>query len=117
MIRIIEKIIPFINILIPLSVFISIISILVGGFMALGAFNISVKLIFSVLAYGLCIGAFNTLNCVFDVKSDKISKPERPLPSMKIKKGTAFIYYIFLASSSFIIAYFTNLYLLIFCPL
>lgn len=103
--------------MVPISILISVVSILVGGFMSLGGISINPILLLGALAYGLCIGSFNTLNSIFDVKSDRISKPERPLPSMEISKRDAFIFYLILTTASLIIAYLLNVYLLVSCIL
>ncbi|MCK5023113.1 MAG: UbiA family prenyltransferase [Candidatus Aenigmarchaeota archaeon] len=83
--------------------------------MSSGILNPSLTLVMAAIAYALSVGSFNMLNNIFDVKSDRLSKPDRPLASMEITTMTAFKYYILTVSLSLIIAYFVNFIILISC--
>lgn len=54
--------------------------------------NYSLPLILGMAATFLALGGGNAINDVFDIKIDSINKPERPIPSGRIKLDTAKYY-------------------------
>lgn len=103
----------FIDLTIPLTLVVVAVSFLVGGFIAAGTVIFNINFAFSVLSFVLIMAAFNTLNGIFDIKLDAISKPHRPLPSAKITKQHAWRFYIVLAAISSALAYLVNIYVLV----
>jgi geranylgeranylglycerol-phosphate geranylgeranyltransferase len=61
-------------------------SVIVGAFLAAGSVSLRTMLA-SLIAFFVCAGAY-ALNDIFDVSSDKVNKPDRPLASGRLKRGT-----------------------------
>lgn len=57
------------------------------------------------------------INDIYDIKSDTINRPERPLVSGKITKTNAIVFYLALLLSSLLIAYFSQISGLLFFTL
>lgn len=74
-----------------------------------GTFYLPYLLLASFIAF-LISGGGNVLNDYFDYKIDRINKPQRPIPSGKIKRKNALRYSYLLLLSSFIllVVFFTN---------
>src|SRR3989344_4051225 len=70
-------------------------------------FNLPI-LILAILSLSLTMLGFNALNMVFDAKLDAINKPNRPIPSGKLKKSTVFLISISLYFSGIIISLFVT---------
>ena len=66
-----------------------------------------------LVAFFFTIGG-NVLNDYFDYEIDKINKPQRPIPSGKIKRKTALIYSVILFLIGIGFLYFLNIYMIIF---
>lgn len=70
-----------------------------GGVMAGGGGSIQVFLMAAV--FGLVTAGFNSLNSIVDIEADRISRPERPLPSGRLGIGQALNLTIILFLSGF----------------
>ena len=99
----------FMSILIPLPMLISFMNFLIGGFLSLNAIDINPTLISGAIVFALVIGAFNILNNIVDINSDEISKPKRPLPSMKLTIRNALSYYVILTLLCLVLSFLLNL--------
>lgn len=106
------KIRHFIDLTIPMTLVVVAVSAIIGGLIAAGSVQFSQNFVFSVIAFVLIMAAFNTINGIFDVKLDKISKPHRPMPSSKITMKEAWRFYAALAIISTLLAYVANMYVL-----
>lgn len=99
-----EKIKPYLELPYPITVVMIFLAYLVGLIMGAGFFPLFYVMIGFIAFFGF-IGGFNTLNAVYDVESDKISKPYRSIPSGRISTRTAFFYALFLFLVANSIAY------------
>ena len=77
---------PYIEILRPGNVIMAMIAIVL---VAIVSHTISIPIILAILAVLFEISAGNVINDYFDYKIDLINKPERPIPSGRIKLKTA----------------------------
>ena len=100
---------PYIEILRPGNVLMAMIAIIL---VAIVSHSISIPIILAMLAVFFEISAGNVINDYFDYKIDLINKPERPIPSGRIKLKTArnYAYGLFLGGTicGFLISYLTN---------
>jgi len=71
----------------PLNCAMSSVGVLVGG--VLVAETLSLPLLIAAAAAFLIAGAGNSVNDVFDVESDRINRPRRPIPSGRMSKNLA----------------------------
>jgi geranylgeranylglycerol-phosphate geranylgeranyltransferase len=86
----------FIAITRPLNCLISFISIFVGGLLADNGFaNVSRLLAASIAGSLVCAGA-NAINDYYDVETDRINKPMRPIPSGTLTRFEALVFSIVL---------------------
>jgi len=71
--------------------------VLVGGFLV--AHTVTIPLLIAALAAGLITGAGNATNDYFDVETDKINRPKRPIPGGRIsgKQALAFAAVLFVS--------------------
>ena len=100
---------PYIEILRPGNVVMAMIAIVL---VAIVSHTISIPIILAILAVLFEISAGNVINDYFDYKIDLINKPERPIPSGRIKLKTArnYAYGLFLGGTvcGFLISYLAN---------
>lgn len=101
----------YLDIMRPHNAAMSIIAVFVGWTLIfgispghLGAY----QLYFSMIAVFLISGAGNVINDYLDVESDKINKPNRPIPAGRIKKNVALVYAIALFAAGMILAGYVN---------
>lgn len=67
----------------PANVFIGMLSITVGAFVA-GSFSPWSNILLASLSGGMIAAAANSINDYYDISIDRINKPDRPLPANKI---------------------------------
>ncbi len=78
------------------------IAVMVGGFLVLSRLGypqgLLLNLLIAMLAVFLILGAGNAINDYFDIESDRINRPKRPIPSGQVgrKKALAFSIMLFL---------------------
>jgi geranylgeranylglycerol-phosphate geranylgeranyltransferase len=80
----------------------SAVGVLVGGFLIVKAVNFEILL--AVIAAFLITGAGNAINDFFDVESDKINRPNRPIPSGRLAKRYAILLTLLLFGIGIILA-------------
>ncbi|MBN2101767.1 MAG: UbiA family prenyltransferase [Candidatus Aenigmarchaeota archaeon] len=78
----------------PANCFMAVISVLIGFFLVTGVSYsfFSFGLLFAVVAVFIITGAGNAINDYYDIESDKINKPMRPIPSGKISPNKALLF-------------------------
>jgi geranylgeranylglycerol-phosphate geranylgeranyltransferase len=88
-----------------LNVIITFCSVIVALIICSAVFHFSEKYLMSALAASLSLAAGNVINDVFDLDTDSLNKPQRPLPSGKISKTTSVNFYILLVLFSLAAGY------------
>ncbi|MCD6230016.1 MAG: UbiA family prenyltransferase [Candidatus Diapherotrites archaeon] len=88
--NLIKKIKIFIDLTVPQYVAITIFNSILFWIIINQNLNVNTNLLLVILSLSLAILGLNAFNQVYDINIDKISKPNRPIPSSKIKKETAF---------------------------
>ena len=78
----------------PVNIVIAIVTLFIGyflqGVLVLGASDVSVCcLVLQALGFAFAIGFGNIQNDVLDFESDKLNRPQRPLPSGRVSIGAA----------------------------
>jgi len=98
----------------PGNCLMALISVFIGFFLVTGAgfAFFSMNLLMALIAVFLITGAGNIINDYYDIDSDRINRPSRPLPSgrVKAKNAKGFAYTLFAAG---IFLSFINLFVLI----
>ena len=92
----------------PLNVFITMVTIFVAAFIS-PHFQAGYKLYLAILIAGLMTAGANIINDIYDIEIDRINKPQRPLPSGRVKPKEAWLY--------FALSYLISLLLSVFCGL
>ncbi len=80
----------------PVNGVIAFVSVILGALISKGSLDPYSKVIIVGVAAFLLLSAGNVLNDFYDVKTDIINKPLRPIPSGKISKRSALVFSIFL---------------------
>lgn len=94
--------IGYLRLLRPGNAVMGAIAVLVGGFLVLGRLGypqgLLINLLIAMAAAFLILGAGNAINDYFDIESDRINRPKRPIPSGQVgkKKALAFSMMLFL---------------------
>lgn len=86
----------------------SFVSVVMGAAIINQALAFSPKVILAAFSASIVTGAGNIINDYFDYDIDKINRPKRPLPSMRIKKSDALITAIIMFSVGIGIAHWIN---------
>lgn len=86
----------YLNMMRPLNALMSVFAVLIGGLLVAGtdptAFLSLPALGLAMIAVFLITGAGNVINDYVDYNSDRVNKPNRPIPSGKITKRRALIF-------------------------
>jgi len=69
----------------------SAVAVFIGALIILGPGVLILQVIFAMVAAFLIAGAGNAINDYCDVEADKINRPNRPIPSGRMKKNNALI--------------------------
>ncbi|MBS1271252.1 MAG: Homogentisate phytyltransferase [Candidatus Marinimicrobia bacterium] len=108
-----QTLLAYIKLMRPLNVFIGILGILLGGYLT-GNLQISDALWLAVVTVITYTGGANAINDYYDYEIDKINRPDRPLPSGKIKRSYARIFaYILFITGAVSSVFINNLALII----
>lgn len=101
----------FVEMMRPANCAMALLSVFIGFFLVTGASYslLSFNLILALAAVFLITGAGNVINDYYDIESDKINRPKRPIPSGRVsaKKARGFAYTLF---ASGILLSFINLF-------
>ena len=84
---------PYIEILRPNNALMALIAVIL---MAIIGKTYSIEIILGAISVFIATGAGNTINDYYDYEIDMINKPDRPIPSGKIRREHALYYSIFL---------------------
>jgi geranylgeranylglycerol-phosphate geranylgeranyltransferase len=97
---------PYLKILRPVNVIFVSITILFGAlFRNPVSFNLNI--LFAIISASLISAAGYVINDFFDLKIDLFNRPDRPIPSGKIKPRVAYIYSVFLFVLGITLSFFT----------
>lgn len=89
----------------PFNIVITGCAVFIGGLLTGSIYPLS-KIVLAVFSAAFICAGGNVLNDYFDVEIDRINKPKRPIPSGKIKRKAALIFFIILTSAGFSISIF-----------
>ncbi len=104
-----EKVIAYIEITRPLNLFITAAVIFGAAIICYdGIFNFGDVILASLAAMFTAAGG-NIINDYFDIGTDFVNRPLRPLPSKRLKPAEARMFYLFLIAASFIAAAYVNI--------
>jgi len=120
-----EKLTSILKITRPVNVIITFISVLVAAAICLTGKISELNLLLAAFSAALAAASGNIINDIYDIEIDKINRPLRPLPSVKITVKEAYtLYFVLLILSvsfsliinylAFIIVIFSNLLLLLY---
>jgi len=96
------------DLIVPQYLLITVFSTLAAFFIILGNLTSLIVLIPIMLSISLVVLALNALNQVYDTEIDKISKPERPIPSKRVTKLEGKLISILFYFTAFIISFAVN---------
>lgn len=97
-----KSVLPYLVIIRPVNVVITFVSIILAGLICGGSLQ-QTEIYLAAISASLTAAAGNVINDVFDIKIDRINRPDRPLASGKITKTPVLNYYLLinLAALSF----------------
>jgi len=104
----IEKLTAAFQLLRPLNFFITFISVIVAAFICQPDKIASMEIFLAALAASFTLASGNIINDIFDIDIDKVNRPERPLPSGKVKLSQAYALYKSTIFLSILISVFLN---------
>jgi geranylgeranylglycerol-phosphate geranylgeranyltransferase len=104
-----NKVKSYLEISRPVNVIITFLVVYVAGIICGDDIFFSINLLLAGFAASFTAAAGNVINDVFDYKIDKINRPLRPLPSGKLVKSDAVIFYLMLVSASIVLSYFISI--------
>jgi geranylgeranylglycerol-phosphate geranylgeranyltransferase len=96
----------FFNIIRPLNCLITFIAIIVSGLICTKNNHISTNLFLAGLVGFLITAAGNSINDIIDIDIDRINRPNRPLPSLKITFKQAWVLFVQLLTASLALSLF-----------
>jgi len=97
----------YIEMMRPNNGVLAVLGIIIGAIVA-GTFAASYAILFAVIVSFLINGAGNVINDYFDHKIDKINRPKRPIPSGRVKRDSALMYFIALTLVGLMLSYFIS---------
>jgi geranylgeranylglycerol-phosphate geranylgeranyltransferase len=95
----------FFKLIRPINCLITFFTIVVSGLICANANHISFKLFLAGLVGFIITAAGNSLNDIIDVDIDRINRPQRPLPSAKVKIKQAWMLLVFLLTISMVLSF------------
>jgi geranylgeranylglycerol-phosphate geranylgeranyltransferase len=106
----IDSMFAYISIIRPVNCIMAALAVYIATIVAGADFYPSDLVIYGMAAVFLICGAGMVINDYFDIEADRVNRPNRPLPSGRIKKNNAMIYSIILFAIGIILAYMINTY-------
>lgn len=110
--RLIKILFAYVKIVRPINMAITFVSLYLAGILCGGVFTDS-EILLAALSAAFTAAGGNIINDVFDVKIDKINRPDRPLPAGDISKNAALNYYLIINLAAFSFAALINVYSLV----
>lgn len=104
-----NKIKTYIKIIRPINFVITFLSIFIAGIICNENALELIKIVLASTAGAFVGSAGNIINDIFDIEIDKINRPERPLPSKKMNKSEALVFYYLLNLFAIILSVQINL--------
>ena len=92
----------------PVNCLITFFAIVVGGLICTGDNHIASELFLAAFIGFLITAAGNSINDIIDIDIDRINRPQRPLPSLKLTIRQAWIWFVFLLTTSLILSLLIN---------
>jgi geranylgeranylglycerol-phosphate geranylgeranyltransferase len=99
-----QRIMPYIQISRPGNVFIAMASIVIAVSLS-GRFSPILHVVLAILSTGLITIGANVINDYYDIETDKINRPDRPLPAGKIKPSQALHLFYIVYFLGFVLAF------------
>jgi geranylgeranylglycerol-phosphate geranylgeranyltransferase len=93
----------------PINVLITFLTVIVAGFIALHEISYQPAIFYAAISAALINAAGNIINDIFDLDVDKVNRPERVLPSNRMKKSEAYFFFAIFNLTALIFAYFVNI--------
>jgi len=93
----------------PINVLITFLTVIVAGFIALHEISYQPAIFYAAISAALINAAGNIINDIFDLDVDKVNRPERVLPSNRMKKSEAYFLFAIFNLTALIFAYFVNI--------
>lgn len=87
-----QRISPFVESVIPEHMIIPAAGIISGYALATKSFLINYNVGIAILSFAFMVGAYNTFNAYFDREIDEVNKPERPIPSGRMRPSICLLY-------------------------
>ena len=88
--------------------FLTIVSVFIGASVAGGVLTHLDKVIYAAFSAGLILAGGNMLNDYYDIQTDAVNKPHRPIPAGIISKKTALYLSGIFSVSGFLLCFFIN---------
>jgi geranylgeranylglycerol-phosphate geranylgeranyltransferase len=104
-----EKLTAVFKITRPLNFLITFISVIVAVIICLPQDYSELNILIAAIAASLTMAAGNIINDIYDIETDKINQPQRPLPSEVISTKEAYILYSLSTSISILLSIWLNL--------
>lgn len=86
----------------------AILGVVIGAIVAKVPASLALQIVLAIIAAFLINGAGNVINDYFDYKIDKINRPNRPIPSGRVKRSSVAGYFFVLIVISLMLAYFVS---------
>ena len=93
----------------PLNFLITFISVIVAVIICLPQDYSELNILIAAIAAALTTASGNIINDIYDIETDKINRPQRPIPSEIISTKEAYILYTFLTIISILLSLWLNL--------
>lgn len=98
----------FINIIRPANCLITFFAIIISGFICTNANHITVNLFLAGLVGFIITAAGNSINDIMDIDIDRINRPQRPLPSLRLTIKQGWLLFVFLMTASVVLSLLIN---------
>ena len=108
-----NKLKSYIDISRPINVFITFLVVYVSGIICGQDIYFSLSMLLAGFAASFTAAAGNVINDIYDYKIDRINRPLRPLPSKRMVKSEAVVFYVTLIFGSITLSYFISIQALI----
>ena len=99
-----EKLTAVFNIIRPINFFITFITVIVASIICQTQGYNQLNIFFAALAASLVTAAGNVINDILDIETDRVNRPQRPIPSGYISIEAAYILYFSLVVISVLLA-------------